>query len=279
MSAPPLERVGALRVRCYGEAGPRVVVLHGGPAASGSAAPIARGLADRFRVLEPWQRGSGDERLTVARHVDDLRQLLGLRAAGERPAIVGESWGAMLALAFAAEHPELAGPLVLVGCGTFDPVARARLHRTLDERTDSALRGRLGRLAAEVPDPGERLWQWHRLTARLYSFDPVELTELPEEPFDLRAHEESWADMLRLQEEGRYPAAFSAIRGPVLMLHGDHDPHPGEAIRDSLLPCLPQLEYRELARCGHAPWTERLAGEEFFAELRGWLERNPGGPG
>ncbi len=30
----------------------------------------------------------------------------------------------MLGLAFAAAHPVEAGPIVLVGCGTFDPVAR-----------------------------------------------------------------------------------------------------------------------------------------------------------
>ena len=32
-----------------------LLVLHGGPGAVGDPAPVARGLADRFRVLEPWQ--------------------------------------------------------------------------------------------------------------------------------------------------------------------------------------------------------------------------------
>src|SRR4051812_12073313 len=108
-----MERVGALRVRAYGTTGSVVVVLHGGPAAVGSAAPLARGLADAFRVLEPWQRSSGAEPLTVARHVADLHALVSSTCAGTRPALVGESWGAMLALAYAAVHPDRAGPLVL----------------------------------------------------------------------------------------------------------------------------------------------------------------------
>ena len=106
-----------MRVRTYGAWGPWVIVEHGGPGAPGQMAPVARGLADSFWVLEPWQRGSGGEPLTVARHVADLHDLVESRGEGERPALVGSSWGAMLTLAYAAAHPEDAGPLVLVGCG------------------------------------------------------------------------------------------------------------------------------------------------------------------
>ena len=56
------------------------------------------------------------------------------------------------------------------------------------------------------------------------------------------------------------------------MLHGADDPHPGPAIRDSLRPHLPQLEYREWDRCGHYPWLERAAREEFLVVLREWLD-------
>jgi pimeloyl-ACP methyl ester carboxylesterase len=77
--------------------------------------------------------------------------------------------------------------------------------------------------------------------------------------------------MVRLQEEGVYPAAFAAIRSPVLMLHGAVDPHPGGLIRESLERYLPQIEYREWEQCGHYPWLEREVREEFFLVLRGWL--------
>jgi pimeloyl-ACP methyl ester carboxylesterase len=241
-----VEIIGGLRVRRWGEAGPVVIVVHGGPAAVGGAAGLAEGLSGRFRVLEPWQRGSGPEPLTVARHVADLQAIV--ETLPGRPAIVGESWGAMLALAYGVAHPLGAAAIALVGCGTFDPLARAKLAETL---------------AARAAEP------------RPYDYAPLTPAYLddPPEPFDAAAYEQSWDDMLRLQSEGVYPRAFAAIRAPVLMLHGDHDPHPGPMIRDGLAPYLPQLEYRELARCGHSPWDERFARDAFFAALTPWLER------
>jgi pimeloyl-ACP methyl ester carboxylesterase len=193
-------------VRAYGSQGPPVIVLHGGPAAAGEVAPLARELADRFQVLEPWQRGSGKRPLTVQRHVEDLRDLVAACGqAWRRPAIVGHSWGAMLALVYAASHPDLAGPVVLVGCGTFDETSRDRLHATLAERMDEDLRGRLARLPAECPDPAEQLRRRHELTRPLYDFDAEPAEPLESGPLDVRAHTETWQDMLRLQEEGVYP--------------------------------------------------------------------------
>ena len=92
---------------------------------------------------------------------------------------------------------------------------------------------------------------------------------------DTHGIDETWDDMVRLQDAGIYPAAFAAIDVPVLMLHGAEDPHPGSMIRRSLEPHLPKLEYHELQRCGHYPWLEKAARDEFLAYLRDWLGRQP----
>jgi pimeloyl-ACP methyl ester carboxylesterase len=49
----------------------------------------------------------------------------------------------MLALAYAAEHPYSTGPLILVGCGTFDLRARARMQKTIRQRMSTDIRTRL----------------------------------------------------------------------------------------------------------------------------------------
>ncbi len=247
-----------------------VVVLHGGPGTPGYMAPVARGLARSFRVLEPMQRTSGGEPLTVARHVADLHDLLESRTEPVRPALVGSSWGAMLALAYAAAHPAFDEPIVLIGCGTFDPEARARLHSTLEARMDGALKRRRQRLEQEITDPDARLRVMGELILPLYSYELL-TGDLEIEAVDARGHDETWRDMVRLQEQGVDPAAFASIRSPVLMLHGAVDPHPGRMIRAGLQPYLPQLEYREWERCGHYPWLEKAVRDEFFAVLSAWL--------
>ncbi|MFH1756403.1 MAG: alpha/beta hydrolase [Candidatus Latescibacterota bacterium] len=269
--------LGELAVREYGTVGHEAVVLHGGPGAAGSAEPVARGLADSFHVIEPWQRGSGDTPLTVHRHILDLQKISKKYARHRRPALVGESWGAMLALAYVAEYPVHTGRIVLIGCGTFDTVSRGKMNSILEERMDEGLRKQLAAIADEYSDPAVRLQKKYELTRHLYLYDSDGMPHDDvgaADPFDVNANKETWDDMIRLQDDGLYPAAFSVIQSPLLMIHGEYDPHPGEMIRDSLLLHLPQLEYHQLKRCGHSPWLERAARDEFFALLKSWLVAN-----
>src|SRR3984893_13643836 len=107
---------------------------------------VAKALADSFRILEPFQRGSGSERLTVASHIADLHEVVQCACESAHPALVGSSWGAMLSLCYAAEHPQSAGALVLIGCGTFDRGSRARMQESLHDKKDEELNRPLGRL-------------------------------------------------------------------------------------------------------------------------------------
>jgi pimeloyl-ACP methyl ester carboxylesterase len=257
--------------RRYGADGPWVVLLHGGPGAAGHMASLARRLAHAFRIVEPFQRRSGSLPLTVARHVADLHELI-VGLDGRRPILVGSSWGAMLGLAYAAEHPASISGLVLIGCGTFDAVSGAAFRAELERRTTPSVRREVERIAREVEDPDERLRAMAAAILPLYVHDAAK-EELRDEVVDAVAHEQTWADMLRLQREGVYPAGFEAITCPVLMLHGADDPHPGNLIRQSLEPHLPHLEYREWPRCGHYPWLERGVQEDVIAVLTRWMTR------
>jgi pimeloyl-ACP methyl ester carboxylesterase len=136
--------------------------------------------------------------------------------------------------------------LGLVGCGTFDLATRAKLAETLSTR---------------------------RSTGRPYDYAPLAppYEDVLPEPFDGTAHAQTWDDMVRLQHEGCYPQTFAAIHSPVLMIHGEHDPHPGAMIRDSLKPYLPKLKYCQLKKCGHSPWIEQFARDEFFSMLKAWI--------
>ncbi len=264
-------------VRRHGDRGPSVVVLHGGPGAPGSAWDLARALGADHRVLEPLQRRAGAVPLTVAQHVADL-------AAVSPPTtrLVGCSWGAMLGLSFAATHPERVSHLVLVGCGTYDEDARAALRAARARCLGPAGERRAAELEAALEgttDPDNRdglLAALGELHARAASYDRLEGTPAPPEdlPPDATGHEQTWADVLRLQRGGIEPERFAAIRARVLMVHGDVDPHPGPATRDRLRRFVPQLEYVPLPRCGHEPWRERHARNPLLSVLREFLARD-----
>lgn len=253
----------------YGK-GPTVFLLHGGPGVPGYVAPLGREVSGKFCVIEPFQRESGQVPLTVEQHVEDLHQLITELCPEHPPAIIGHSWGAMLALAYAAAYPDTVNSLALVGCGTFDIKARARMKEICDERMSEDLRQRLESLSQDYPDADARIKAMGDLLTPLYAFDHIDEEDTTEK-IDGKGHEETWNDMLRLQEEGIYPSAFEVIKAPVIMLHGAYDPHPGKMIRDSLKPFIPQLEYREWEECGHYPWLERAIWDEFIATLKKWL--------
>ena len=148
------------------------------------------------------------------------------------------------------------------------------MQAIIEERMDDDIRDQIRRLSVETPDPAEQFMQAFKLTRHIFDYDPIGPYAVKEEsePFDLKAHNETWNDIRRLQDNGTYPNAFAAIKSPVLMMHGQYDPHPGKMIRDSLLPILPRLEYRELERCGHSPWIEKPSRELFFSGICEWLE-------
>jgi len=170
MLAPPDEASSPLLVQRYGPAGRPVVVLHGGPGAPGCARRLARALADPLHVLEPWQRWSSEAPLTVDQHIQDLAAVISEYIPGERPALVGDSWGAMLGLAFASRYPDRVSALALIGCGTFDLQARAQLQRTIEQRTSLELKARS---RAHWRGRAPRTATWCRDACSRTSFSPV----------------------------------------------------------------------------------------------------------
>jgi pimeloyl-ACP methyl ester carboxylesterase len=236
-------------------------------------APVAKCLSDRFRVLEPLQRGSGNGSLSVAVHVADLREAL-RDSLREGPIhLVGFSWGAMLALTYAARYPDDVDRVIAVGCGTFDSRARRAYQAEMSQRMGPDVRARVDELQARlVAEPNQSMRdtlfaELGNIYTRLGAFDPLEIEGTEAVHADERAFRETWSDAVSLQTQGVQPAEFARITAVVTMIHGSDDPHPRWLIHESLSPFIRTLTYRELPRCGHKPWTERRAQNAFYAAL------------
>jgi len=111
-----------LHVQQHGPAGGEPwLVLHGGPGSGCQPGMAAWFDPMRHRAIMPDQRGAGRStpsgtlrRNTVGALLADLEQLR--RTLGiERWGVVGGSWGATLALAYAARYPRAVAALVLRG--------------------------------------------------------------------------------------------------------------------------------------------------------------------
>jgi proline iminopeptidase len=101
--------------------GQPIIVLHGGPDFDHSyLLPDLDRLANAFRLIYYDQRGRGrsadhvlPEEVTLVSEVDDLdmvRQHFNL----ESPALLGHSWGTVLALEYALRHPERVSHMILM---------------------------------------------------------------------------------------------------------------------------------------------------------------------
>ncbi len=262
-------------VRTYGRPPYRAAVVHGGPGACGDMAPVARELSARRGVLEPIQTAS-----TLAGQVDELARTLA--ESGEPPVtVVGHSWGAWLACLVAAERPELASRLVLVGAGPFEERHVARLHERRASRLDPGSRVELDRLRRALESGGEpdgALERIGELCARADDVAPLpwETRAVDELPSDEAECAEVWREAAAMRRSGALLEAVRRVRCPVVAVHGADDPHPVEGVSEPLAAAFgDRFRLVVLARCGHTPWRERHARDAFFAALEAALAEPP----
>lgn len=132
----------------WGEQGPPLIFVHGLTANAFCFQSFADALASDHRVIAYDLRGRGDsdkpeEGYSVPLHAEDLAELideLGL----ERPVVIGHSLGALIALYFAAHHPDKLSKLVLLDAG-------APLPWKTPEEQPAWLTASISRLGAPVP--------------------------------------------------------------------------------------------------------------------------------
>ena len=146
--------------RDWGGSGQPLVLLHGLASNSLIWKLVAPLLARRFRVLALDQRGHGpsdkpDDGYDFQSITGDLQAFIEALSL-ERPALVGHSWGANVALQFAAERPDAVSWLALVDGGFLEISAFPGMtwERTLEMMSPPPLAG----LKLETFLQGARNW-------------------------------------------------------------------------------------------------------------------------
>lgn len=255
-------------LRKYGDPPYRVAVIHGGPGAPGTMAPVARELAGEAGVLEPLQTVPAIEGL-----IEELRTAL--EGQAESPVLlIGHSWGAWLSCLFASRHPALVRKLVLVGSGPFEERYALEVLETRLGRLTGDERDRLGAIMKVLhgPDTGKTTAAFSELGRLMEKVDNYRL--LPgagqEQPLAARPDQylSVWAEANELRQTGELLRLSAGIRCPVVAIHGDYDPHPAAGVQEPLGRLLADFRLVLLERCGHEPWRERFARDRFYEILR-----------
>ncbi len=255
--------------------GPPTVVLHGGPGAHHDYLLPGFDTLARGRTLVYYdQRGGG--RSAVARDVpcgwqeqvadlEDLRVLWGQ----ETLVLAGYSWGGLLAVLYALEHPRRVARLALVSPAPVWRGARDEYERRLAERNAASAiveaRRRLqdgGLREVDAPFYRQRMFE---LSVAGYFHDPALATKLT--PFRItgRTQQAVWDSLGDFDLRSR----LAGLDVPAVIVHGEDDPIPIEtaAVTAGLL-AAPLIRIPD---CGHVPYVEAPAA--FHAALDPFLPR------
>lgn len=274
-----------IHVVCVGlEEAPPLLVLHGGP---GEAHDYLRPHLDRLaserrRVVYFDQRGGGRSTLDPGErpagflgHVDDI-DAVRRHVGGGRVDVLGFSWGGLLAILYALQHPEGVARLILVSPAPIRSLtgdAGARAEEKAKSRPEvAALQARLAPIAGDTSDPGAARRARFALKIAPWLFDPERALDI--EPVDAR--DDVAAAVARSLATFDLRPNVESLRGvPSIVVRGADDPVPEASAAETATLLGARLVV--LPRCGHAPFVE-VPGA-FLEAVTAFLDDNepPGG--
>ena len=247
-----------------------IAAIHGGPGAGGEMATVAIELSTNFGlgVLEPIQTAH-----SLSGQIEELNVLL--EKSGEIPlTLIGYSWGAWLGFIIAARYPHLVKKLILVGSGPFEPKYAKNIMNTRLERLNSDERAEFTNILQTLSNSTGEIdpQNFRRLGALTHQADGYDILAEKNEkninlPFNPAIYQNVWPEGDQLRKTGELLQMGKKIECPVIAIHGDYDPHPAEGVQIPLSRVVKNFKFILLKKCGHIPWIERHARDEFYKIL------------
>lgn len=249
-------------IRLHGRPPYKTILIHGGPGAVGSLEICADRLS---RLSGKGVAEALQSKYSIAELKKELYEQIWENCA-KKVTLIGHSWGAWLAALFAAEYPLLCENVVLVGCPPLQDQYVEDIHSRRMQNLSQAEREIFRRLA-ENRASDEDMGKIPQILERSDNYC-LEYSEIPENLMaDSRMHNCIWSEAAALRTAGDLLAAFQRIRSKLYLIQGAVDPHPAEGVIRPLEEKEISCETYILERCGHSPFQERYAKEEFYRIL------------
>lgn len=253
-------------IRKYGSPPYNTFVIHGGPGALGSVACIARELSKTMGVIEPLQ-----SQYSISGLVKELNDQI-ISTNNTPVTLIGHSWGAFLSLLYAECHPGKVKQIVLVGCAplvdAYVPLINERRLQNLSlEEGNMYLK-----LLAEAnnPDKKDFLKYLGELAEKSDNYDPVkfETDDIDSFPVDSKMYSSIWEEARTMRSNEELIRRIRKVKAPVFIIQGENDPHPVEGVIEPLELIGIPFKHYVLTRCGHSPFREKMAMEQFYYILK-----------
>ena len=269
------------------ESDPLIVMLHGGPSLFGYMHTLSEALRPCWSVLTYAQRGtianpSVLENITIEGHFEDLDGLIAQHKQGRPVILIGHSWGADLALIYAANRPRAIEKLILISTAPLSWKLEIAMEKRLHQRLSAEVLARSQKLAGQMERLLESPMSARRelnalaaarlkLTLSAYHYDPVVTDKVPELELDFLGFLQSKSALWELIESGQIPALLQEIDSPVFAIHGEDDVFDCEQTFAFLTQHISNLSTVQVKKCGHFPWLEPAARAEFLRALESAL--------
>lgn len=257
-------------VRKHGKEPYHIIVLHGGPGAAGSAFGLARLISKEFGTLEPMQ-----SKYTIMELEEELMEQIEENCSG-KVILAGHSWGAWLAGLFAERFPDKVEKVILIGCGPLDEAYVSKIGErrkgNMSPEEAEEFDQILSQLEEGLGEKDEYLRRLGEICDRADGYqEEKSLRDKAEVDGDL--HEKVWKEAAGLRKSGKLLERLERISCPLVLIQGAVDPHPPEGVIRPLRDRNVDIKSYVLDKCGHTPWREKYAREEFarvlFSELEG----------
>lgn len=264
--------------------GEPLLILHGGPGLDHTyLLPQMSKLAERYRLVFYDQRGSGNSvttvdstSITLVNFVEDaerIRRSLNLGAIH----LMGHSWGAMLAMAYALEYPQNVRSLILANPGgASSEFLRQGLERQKARLTqgDKVYLATLTRMEAFKNRDPESVQEYFRVLFRATFHDRKRADSLTLKFSQATATNVTAIGQILFRGMGDFDfhRKFGALRTRTLIIHGTADAVPLEAA-EKLCASMPTSQLVVLQNTGHFPFVE--SPDEFFNAVTGFLAQAP----
>jgi len=164
----------------------------------------------------------------------------------------------------------------MIGPGPFVGGYESDIRDMRMSRLDNDRQEQIRSMVAKLEDPkvGKKdviLRRFGELIRLADSFDPLP----PQTPAEVNVSYDIfsgvWFEASQIRSSGELLQMGKDIKCPVVVLHGDYDPHVPEGIEGPLASVLKDLRFIVLENCGHRPWEERQARERFFEYLHKYI--------